>query len=752
MKQFKRITGLMLAMLLIVSMVPINVLAEPVTYTGLDVRVCNTAIGKQVKNADLSIQLATDEQATMYQPDTSVQESVNWYHTVESLEQITNAEKSEYTLYQYGTTSVYARDVQDNEVFVKDEQYLCVITLTPTDGTFLESCQYGPLSNVYADVTTTKVTAYVSVVSTEEDTIEWVNFKCTNTGIIQIKDANPDYIYVYETSDGSEIVDSLNGAPVGKHLLHNAEYQMVTEQISVTNQPCITVYAVPMDEWYSSSVSAIVAYGTYTIPMSDPYIEVDTLTFGQYITITEIGTTTGGKYHWSIANATFEGWFIDKEGTKPATAEADAYVIFNLRSYGLFNPDIEADDFTLKCGNERYTGAYLFPKTSSNAYKIAFFIPSNRISFTLEVVGGEGSMSFANHPGTTVLSLKPLESGKYPSQDILMSIEPGYYAKSLKVNGVEWDDVRNPFGYYSNKRIMNDTPFKAGIPSFEPVDDTVITLELAPADRITIDYGDNQPAYIGDYADEYQWHSNGQYWVAETYTVTLCATTAFNNPPANTKQLRSLNTKPDGTGIDLPTTSTHFIWEPLPEYQNGKRDEITLYAIMECKSHVEYGAVDNAWEYREEKAASCTEEGWIEHRYCPNCGQYQIKDSYGDYVAVSPNDVKIAKLPHQHTVYLQHSNEQHIVQCANCEDNYKENHNLDNGVCVCGYFTYIKGDVNNDGIVDDADVEYLLYYTIFPDEWPVNQPIDFNGDGAEDDADAEYLLYYTIFPEDNPLN
>lgn len=76
----------------------------------------------------------------------------------------------------------------------------------------------------------------------------------------------------------------------------------------------------------------------------------------------------------------------------------------------------------------------------------------------------------------------------------------------------------------------------------------------------------------------------------------------------------------------------------------------------------------------------------------------------------------------------------------------------ENDTCVCGAKKYIKGDVNNDGIVDDADVECLLYYTIFPDEWPVNQPIDFNGDGAEDDADAEYLLYYTIFPENNPLN
>lgn len=351
------------------------------------------------------------------------------------------------------------------------------------------------------------------------------------------------------------------------------------------------------------------------------------------------------------------------------------------------------------------------------------FVNYKPITFTLEVIGEGGTMSFINYPDANVISLKPLLSGKYPSQDILMSIEPGYYAKSLKVNGVEWDDPRHPFGYYSNKRIMNDTPYKAGIPSFEPVDDTVITLELAPADRITIDYGDNQPSYIGDYADEYLWHSNGQYWAAETYTVTLCSTYAFKNPPDNTKQLRSLNTKPDGTGIDLPTTSNHFIWEPLPEYQNGQRDEITLYAIMECKSHVEYGAVDNAWEYREAKAASCTAEGWIEHRYCPNCGQYQIRDSYEDYVAVSPNDVKIEKLSTKPC-----TDGDGDGLCDKCSAKFPEKGDISGGgqinignvariyahargtTILTDSSQLFKADVTNDGKVNIGDVAKLYAY------------------------------------------
>ena len=61
------------------------------------------------------------------------------------------------------------------------------------------------------------------------------------------------------------------------------------------------------------------------------------------------------------------------------------------------------------------------------------------------------------------------------------------------------------------------------------------------------------------------------------------------------------------------------------------------------------------------------------------------------------------------------------------------------------------GDINGDDEVTDEDAIYLLFYTFFPEDYPLNQEGDFNGDGEVTDEDAIYLLFYTFFPEDYPI-
>ena len=58
----------------------------------------------------------------------------------------------------------------------------------------------------------------------------------------------------------------------------------------------------------------------------------------------------------------------------------------------------------------------------------------------------------------------------------------------------------------------------------------------------------------------------------------------------------------------------------------------------------------------------------------------------------------------------------------------------------------LKGDVDGNGIVDEADAIRVLYYYVDGGTYyPVNQSVDFDGNGVENSDDAVYLLYYSLF-------
>ena len=63
-----------------------------------------------------------------------------------------------------------------------------------------------------------------------------------------------------------------------------------------------------------------------------------------------------------------------------------------------------------------------------------------------------------------------------------------------------------------------------------------------------------------------------------------------------------------------------------------------------------------------------------------------------------------------------------------------------------------NGDLTGDNAVNNKDVEYLLWHTLFPDTYPVSASVDFDGDGKVNNKDVEYLLWHTLFPGSYPLN
>ena len=101
MKLCKRITGFALALLLVVGMIPANVLADTVTYTGIDIRVYNTNVGDKIQDATPNIQYATDEMSEIHKPDNSVSVSGTWYHTIDALNDVPTEQQNAYTQYTY---------------------------------------------------------------------------------------------------------------------------------------------------------------------------------------------------------------------------------------------------------------------------------------------------------------------------------------------------------------------------------------------------------------------------------------------------------------------------------------------------------------------------------------------------------------------------------------------------------------------------------------------------------------------------
>ncbi len=83
-----------------------------------------------------------------------------------------------------------------------------------------------------------------------------------------------------------------------------------------------------------------------------------------------------------------------------------------------------------------------------------------------------------------------------------------------------------------------------------------------------------------------------------------------------------------------------------------------------------------------------------------------------------------------------------------------EGHLFENGTCTrCGEkgVTQIPGDIDGNETVDVDDVLALLWYVLFPEDYPIEAEADFDGNSAVDVDDVLALLWHVLFPDDYPL-
>ncbi len=228
------------------------------------------------------------------------------------------------------------------------------------------------------------------------------------------------------------------------------------------------------------------------------------------------------------------------------------------------------------------------------------------------------------------------------------------------------------------------------------------------------------------------------------------------NPTCATTGQKTFTCKTCGTtkteSVGVTNDHSYGKWSNYTDYYHA-------HYCTEC-NHME--TASHTWDNgKVTTPATCSATGIMTYT-CTGCGATKTE-------SIAKNN------DHSYTSCYNLNEQQHEFNCSACGHNYVTYHNWKDGAiiemptvdstglreleCVdCGATKTVvmpkcaDGDLNMDQTVDNKDVEYLLWHTLFPDSYPLDTYADFDMNGIVDNKDVEYLLWHTLFPDSYPLN
>ena len=142
---------------------------------------------------------------------------------------------------------------------------------------------------------------------------------------------------------------------------------------------------------------------------------------------------------------------------------------------------------------------------------------------------------------------------------------------------------------------------------------------------------------------------------------------------------------------------------------------------------------------------SLTEIGYYGFSNCRNLAEVHYKGTADDSEEITfrSDNAPLIKANWHYEVTDAVANGQNCYYCPECDKYF-----LADGTQIVPVFS---GDFTGDDKVNNEDVIYLLWHTMFPESYPIETSADFTEDGKVNSEDVIYLLWHTMFPESYPL-